>query len=40
MSPSLSALAAGFLLSLIAIPDGFAGEWEDMRDRLEYLGRW
>ena len=35
MSPSLSALAAGLLLSLIAIPDGFAGEWEDMRDRLD-----
>ena len=35
MSPSVSALAAGLLLSLLAIPEGHAGEWEDLRDRYD-----
>lgn len=35
MNSSLHVLAAGLLFSLIAIPDGFAGEWEDMRDRFD-----
>lgn len=39
MSPSLSALAAGLLFSLIAIPEGCAGEWEDLRDRYDSVLR-
>ena len=35
MIPLLYALAAGLLLSLMAIPDVLAGEWEDQRDRLD-----
>lgn len=33
--PLLVALVAGVLLSLLAIPDGLAGEWEDLRDRFD-----
>ena len=35
MSPSVRALAAGLLLSLLAIPKGHAGEWEALRDRYD-----
>jgi hypothetical protein len=32
---SLRPLLAGLLLSLIAVPDGLAGEWEDMRESYD-----
>jgi hypothetical protein len=35
VSPSLRALAVGLLLSLIAIPDARAGEWETLRENHE-----
>lgn len=35
MRTSLRALVGSLLLSLIAIPDGRAGEWETLRDRQE-----